>query len=98
MIFAAASVAVLGTMFMAMIRALRGPTVFDRVLAVNMFGTKTVLLICLVGFVVGRPEFMDVAIVYALMNFIGTLTILKYYEYGDLGVTQAAEDRLKEVD
>ncbi|MEX1257933.1 MAG: monovalent cation/H+ antiporter complex subunit F [Gemmatimonadota bacterium] len=98
MIFSAASVAVLGTMFMAMTRALRGPTVFDRVLAVNMFGTKTVLLMCLVGFAVGRPEFMDVAIVYALMNFIGTLTILKYYEYGDLAATEPAEDRLEEVD
>jgi multicomponent Na+:H+ antiporter subunit F len=97
-IFSAAAVAVLGTMIMAMIRALKGPTVFDRVLAVNMFGTKTVLLICLVGFVVGRPEFLDLALVYALMNFIGTLTILKYYEYGDLAATQAAHDRLEEVD
>jgi multicomponent Na+:H+ antiporter subunit F len=97
-IFSAAAIAVLGTMLMAMIRALKGPTVFDRVLAVNMFGTKTVLLICLVGFVVGRPEFLDLAIVYALMNFIGTLTILKYYEYGDLATTKAAPDRLEEVD
>lgn len=98
MIFSAAAVAVLVTMCMAMIRALRGPTVFDRVLAVNMFGTKTVLLICLLGFVVGRPEFMDLAIVYALMNFIGTLTILKYFQYGDLATTQVAEDRLEEGD
>lgn len=98
MIFSAAAVAVLVTMCMAMIRALRGPTVFDRVLAVNMFGTKTVLLICLLGFVVGRPEFMDLAIVYALMNFIGTLTILKYFQYGDLATTQVAEDRLEEND
>ena len=98
MIFSAAAVAVLVTMCMAMIRALRGPTVFDRVLAVNMFGTKTVLLICLLGFVVGRPEFMDLAIVYALMNFIGTLTILKYFQYGDLATTQVAEDRLEETD
>jgi multicomponent Na+:H+ antiporter subunit F len=48
--------------------------------------------------VVGRPEFLDLAIVYALMNFIGTLTILKYYEYGDLATTKAAPDRLEEVD
>lgn len=98
MIFSVVSLVVLVTMAMAMVRALRGPTVFDRVLAVNMFGTKTVLLICLVGFVVGRPEFIDLAIVYALMNFIGTLTILKYYEYGDLAGTKPAEDRLKEVE
>lgn len=98
MIFGAASLALLVTMCIAMIRALKGPTVFDRVLAVNMFGTKTVLLICLVGYIVGRPEFMDLAIVYALMNFIAVLTVLKYYEYGDLAATQVAEDRLEEVD
>jgi multicomponent Na+:H+ antiporter subunit F len=98
MIYAAASLALLVTMCMAMVRALRGPTVFDRVLAVNMFGTKTVLLICVVGYIVGRPEFMDLAIAYALMNFIATLTVLKYYEYGDLAATQVAEDRLEEVD
>jgi multicomponent Na+:H+ antiporter subunit F len=96
MIFSAAAVAVLVTMCMAMVRALKGPTVFDRVLAVNMFGTKTVLLICLIGYVVGRPEFMDLAIVYALMNFIGTLTILKFFQFGDLATTQVAQDRLEE--
>ena len=98
MMLSVTALAVIVTMFMAIIRALRGPTVFDRVLAVNMFGTKTVLLICIVGFVVGRPEFLDVAIVYALMNFIGTLTILKYYEFGDLATTQVADDRLEETD
>lgn len=98
MIFTAAALALLVTMCLALFRALRGPTVFDRVLAVNMFGTKTVLLICLVGYMVGRPEFMDLAIVYALMNFIGTMTVLKYYQYGDLAATQVAEDRLEEVD
>jgi len=97
-IFAIATLAVLGTMGLAMIRALKGPTVFDRVLAVNMFGTKTVLLICLIGYMAGRPDFMDLAIVYALINFVGTLTILKYYQYGDLAVTQAAIDRIDEAD
>jgi multicomponent Na+:H+ antiporter subunit F len=97
-IFSVAALAVLLTMGMAMIRALKGPTVFDRVLAVNMFGTKTVLLICLIGYVVGRPDFMDLALVYTLLNFIGTLAILKYYSFGDLGAAAPAEDRLQEED
>jgi multicomponent Na+:H+ antiporter subunit F len=96
MIFSAVALAILATMGMAIIRGLKGPTVFDRVLAVNMFGTKTVLLICLLGYMAGRPDFMDLALVYALLNFIGTLAILKYYSFGDLGATAPAEDRLRE--
>ena len=71
---------------MAMIRALQGPTVYDRVMAVNMFGTKTVLMIAVLGFLMGRPEFLDIALVYALINFIGTIAMLKYFKYGDLGI------------
>ncbi len=72
-------------MTLAMVRALLGPTVYDRVLAVNTFGTKTVLLIAALGFLTERPEFLDLAIVYALINFIGTIAVLKFFEYGDLG-------------
>ena len=72
-------------MLMALVRAFRGPSVFDRVQAVNMMGTKTVLLIAALGFLTGRPEFLDLAIVYALINFIGTIAVLKFFEYGDLG-------------
>jgi multicomponent Na+:H+ antiporter subunit F len=72
-------------MTLAMVRAILGPTVYDRVLAVNAFGTKTVLLIAALGFLTGRPEFLDLAIVYALINFIGTIAVLKFFEYGDLG-------------
>ena len=70
---------------MAMARALMGPTMYDRVLALNTFGTKTVLLIAVLGFLAGRPEFLDLALVYALINFIGTIAVLKYFEFGDLG-------------
>jgi len=63
---------------MAISRAIMGPTTYDRVLAVNMFGTKTVLLISLLGFVMGRPEFLDIAIVYALINFISVIGVLRY--------------------
>ena len=66
MMFAAASLAILATMGLALARALLGPTRFDRILAVNMFGTKTVTLIAVVGFLTNRPEFFDLALVYAL--------------------------------
>jgi multicomponent Na+:H+ antiporter subunit F len=83
--FAAATAGILISMMLAMVRALLGPTVYDRVLAVNAFGTKTVLLIAAMGFLTERPEFLDLAIVYALINFIGTIAVLKFFEYGDLG-------------
>lgn len=75
---------VLFTMFLALARAALGPTVFDRILAVNMFGTKTVLLIAVAGFYTGRPEWLDLAIVYALMNFAGTIAVAKYCRFGNL--------------
>ena len=83
--FVAATAGILISMMLAMVRALLGPTVYDRVLAVNAFGTKTVLLIAALGFLTERPEFLDLAIVYALINFIGTIAVLKFFEYGDLG-------------
>jgi multicomponent Na+:H+ antiporter subunit F len=80
-----AALAILVAMVLAMTRALLGPTVYDRVLAVNMFGTKTVLLIAVLGFLAGRPDFLDLALLYALINFVGTLAVLKFSMYGDLG-------------
>ena len=84
MMFIIASVAVLVTMALALARAFLGPTVYDRVLAMNMFGTKTVLIIAVLGFLTGRPDFLDLALLYALINFIGTLAVLKFFEFGDL--------------
>jgi multicomponent Na+:H+ antiporter subunit F len=80
--FAAAMVAILITMALALTRAALGPTVFDRILALNMFGTKTVLLISVIGFLTGRPDFLDLALVYALMNFIGVIAVLRFMKYG----------------
>jgi multicomponent Na+:H+ antiporter subunit F len=79
-----ASVAILITMVLALIRAMLGPTVFDRVLALNMFGTKTVLLICVVVFLMDpiRTDFLDLALLYSLMNFIGIVALLRFSEYG----------------
>ncbi len=83
--FALVMIAVLVTMVLALARASAGPTVFDRILALNMFGTKTVLLIAVMGFLAGRPDFLDLALVYALINFIGILAVLKFFHYRDLG-------------
>lgn len=83
--FFVATAGVLVSMCLALVRALVGPSVYDRVLAVNIFGTKTVLLIAVLGFLNGRPEFLDLALVYALINFIGTITVLKFFEFRDLG-------------
>jgi multicomponent Na+:H+ antiporter subunit F len=89
--FEAATAGILVSMTLALARAILGPTVYDRVMAVNTFGTKTVLLIAVLGFLTERPEFLDLAIVYALINFIGTIAVLKFFESGDLGLTQRAE-------
>ena len=83
--YAAASLAILVVMALAIARAILGPTEYDRILAVNMFGTKTVLFISVLGFLTGRPDFMDVALVYALINFIATIAVLKYFEYAVSG-------------
>lgn len=82
MMFAAATLAILVTMALALTRAFLGPTVFDRILAVSVFGTKTVLLIAVWGFLSGRPDFIDLALIYALINFIGNIAVLKYVRYG----------------
>ncbi len=74
----AVTIATLITMAMALGRALLGPTIYDRLLAANMFGTKTVLLLSVVAFLYGRPDFLDLALVYALINFIGVIAVLEF--------------------
>jgi len=80
LIYWAVAIALLLTLAMVLTRALLGPTVFDRILAVNVVGTKIVLLIAVLGFATGRPEFLDIALVYALINFIGVIAILRFVE------------------
>ena len=84
--FIAAMAAILVTLALALTRAALGPTTYDRILAVNMAGTKTVLLIAVIGFLTERPDFLDLALVYVFLNFITTIAILKFVTYGDLGV------------
>jgi len=79
-VYVLVSIAILVTMVLALVRALLGPSVYDRVLAVNMFGTKTALLIAVVAFLFGRPDFLDLALAYALINFIGVLAVLQFFQ------------------
>lgn len=90
----AATIAVLVAMLLGLLRAVIGPTVYDRILAANVFGTKAVLFIALAGFLAGRPEFLDIALVYALINFTGTVAVLKLTHYGEFGAGQTPGDDL----
>ncbi|HKK16309.1 MAG TPA: monovalent cation/H+ antiporter complex subunit F, partial [Gammaproteobacteria bacterium] len=83
--FTAATAAILIAMLIILYRAIVGPSIYDRILAVNVFGTMTVLFIAVFGFLTERPEFLDIAIVYAMINFISTIAVLKFFEYGDMG-------------
>ena len=74
------TIAILVTMALALIRAIAGPSVYDRVLAVNMFGTKTALLLSVIAFLYGRPDFLDLALAYALINFVGVLAVLEFFQ------------------
>ncbi len=88
--FAVATTAIVIAMVLALTRAIAGPSLYDRVLAGNSFGTKTVLLIGLMGFLTGRPDFLDIALLYALINFTGTLAILRFFSYRKSSTAPAA--------
>lgn len=85
MMYGFAIIVILVCMALTLVRAVKGPSLYDRILAVNSCGTMTVLFIAVLGFFTDRPEFLDVALVYALINFIGTIAVLKYFKFGDLG-------------
>jgi multicomponent Na+:H+ antiporter subunit F len=87
MMFSVAAIAIFIAMLFVLIRLYRGPTLYDRVLAVNSFGTHTVLFIGVLGFLTGRPDFLDIALLYALINFVGTVAILKFFRYRAIGDT-----------
>ena len=83
---------ILFAMMLALVSAIIGRSVYDKILAVNIFGTVTVLFIALFGFLSKRPDFLDIALVYALINFISTIAILKFFEYGDISKSSAKKD------
>lgn len=93
--FAAAAISLLVALALALVRAFLGPTVFDRAQSANTVGTIAVLLLAVMGFLNGRPEFLDLAIVYGLLNVIGTIAVLKYFQYGSLGESGAGEEEAR---
>lgn len=95
-ILAIAIIAICVALALTLIRALIGPTLYDRVLAVNLFGTKIILLLGLLGFSAGRPAFLDLAILYALINFVATIAVLKFVRYRSFQVTLVRKSNLKE--
>jgi len=83
--FAVLCVALLAALSLLLARAVAGPTVFDRLLASNTIGTVAVLLLAGIGFLTGRPDFLDLSIVYGLLNIVGTIAVLKFFRHGSLG-------------
>lgn len=93
--FAVATCALLTTLALLLARALAGRTVFDRALAANSVGTVAMLLLSVIGFLNGRPEFLDLAITYGLLNLVGTIAVLKFFRYGDLGTPGDGEQDVR---
>jgi len=85
MMFATAAIALFIAMILVLVRLFAGKTLYDRVLALNIFGTHTVLFIGVLGFLTDRPDFLDIALLYALINFVGTIAILKFFRYRAIG-------------
>ena len=83
--FSIAAIALFIGMVLVLYRLFAGPTLYDRVIALNSFGTHTVLFIGVIGFLYGRPDFLDIALLYALINFVGTIAVLKFFRYRALG-------------
>ncbi len=93
--FLAATIALFIGMIMVLVRLFAGPSLYDRVLASNSFGTYTVLFIGVLGFLNGRPDFLDIALLYALINFVGTIAVLKYFRYRTVGDTSPQKKGVK---
>jgi len=87
MLVIAAMLAILTAMALVLLRGILGPTLHDRILATNAFGTNTVVAISLLAFMDDNPMFIDIALIYTLINFITTVALLKYFQYGQLGGT-----------
>lgn len=87
----AATIGLFGAMVLTLVRLYLGPNIYDRILAGNAFGAQTVLCIGLVGFLMGRPDFLDIALLYALINFVGTIAFLKFFRYKVIGDLKAQD-------
>ena len=91
--FEIAIIAILLTLSACLARAIMGPSVFDRAQAVNSAGTLAVLLIAVYGFLSERPDFLDLAIIYGLLNVVGTIAVLKYFKFGNLGQSEKSSEK-----
>jgi len=89
---AAGMIAVLVAAALMLVRALKGPSVFDRLVAANSIGNAAIVILALFGFLAGRPAFLDIAITYALLNIIGVFAVLKFFRYGPLGYGDEDEE------
>lgn len=89
---AASVLAILAAMTLAVARAVKGPTLFDRMLAGNTVGTLAILLLAALGFLNGRPEWLDIGLTYGLLNVISTLAVLKFFRHGDLALDPEEDD------
>ena len=90
-VLAGAVLAVLVALALMVVRVMRGPTTFDRLVATNSIGNGAILLLALFGFLTGRPDFLDLGLTYALLNMIGTFAVLKFFDHGALGAEGAVE-------
>jgi len=90
--FTTAAIALIVALGLAVVRAIKGPTVFDRILAGNAVGSLAILLLAVIGFLTGRPEFLDVGLTYGLLNLIGSLAVLKFFRHGDLAYDAGEEE------
>lgn len=91
---AAGMIGVLVALALILVRALKGPTIFDRLVAANSVGNAAIVILALFGFLTGRPDFLDIAITYALLNIIGVFAVLKFFRYGPLGYGGEEEEDL----
>jgi multicomponent Na+:H+ antiporter subunit F len=89
----AAMAAVLVAMVLALVRAFAGPGRYNRILAINMFGTKTVLFVAVAGFLFGRPEFLDIGLLYALVNFVALVAVLRLTHYEEMVEDSQGDER-----
>jgi multicomponent Na+:H+ antiporter subunit F len=84
--------ALLVTMVLALVRAFAGPGLYNRILAINMFGTKTVLFVAVAGFLFGRPDFLDIGILYALVNFVAVVAVLRLTHHDEFAAGRTGEE------
>jgi len=77
-VFLAMAILIVMASFVSLYRGIEGPGIFNRIIAVNVIGTKTIVLLVLIGFIYERPDFFDIALLYAILNFIMTIAATRY--------------------